>query len=154
MEKLWEQRDELIQTMKKIIVHGRKVAGGCAQGEALVTKDTISGWGGMNPVQGTITERRHELRGQNFKGKVLVFRGDKGSSGWSIRFHMARLAGAAPVALIFKEMTTKVALGAIMTHTPAVTDFDQHPLEVIATGDWVRVDADRRRIEVTKKEKD
>ena len=137
--------------MKRVVLHGRKVVGGCAEGEALVTKDTISGWGGIDPMEGVIIERRHELRGQSFKGKVLVFPGAKGSSGWSIRFHIARLAGAAPRAMIFKKMTTKVALGAVVTHTPAVTDLDQDPLEAIASGDWVKVDADNGIIEVTKK---
>ena len=33
----------------KIILRGRKVVGGCAEGEALVTRDTISGWGGIDP---------------------------------------------------------------------------------------------------------
>ena len=139
--------------MKKIILHGRKVVGGCAEGEALVTKDTISGWGGINPMDGVIIERRHELRGQSFRGKVLVFPGAKGSSGWTIRFHVARLAGAAPKAMIFNKMTTKVALGAVVIHSPAVTDLDQDPLEVITTGDWVKVDADNGIVEVTKKEK-
>ena len=140
--------------MKKIILHGRKVVGGCAEGEALVTRDTISGWGGIDPMQGTIIERRHELRGQSFKGKVLVFPGAKGSSGWSTRFHIARLAGAAPKAMVFNEMTTKIALGAVVTHAPAVTDLDQDPLEVIATGDWVKVDGNQGLVEVTKKERE
>jgi len=138
--------------MKKITLHGRKVVGGCAEGEALVTGQTISGFGGINPLTGTITERRHELRGQSFKGKILVFPGAKGSSGWSVNFHTARLAGAAPKAMIFKDMTTKIALGAVVTHAPAVTDLDQDPLEVIATGDWVKVDADKGIVEVNKKE--
>jgi predicted aconitase with swiveling domain len=138
--------------MKKIILHGRKVVGGYAEGEALVTKQTISGWGGIDPMEGIIIERRHELRGQSFKGKVLVFPGAKGASGWSTRFHVARLAGAAPKALIFNEMTTKVALGAVVMHIPAVTDFDQDPLTVVATGDWVRVDADKGIVEITKKD--
>ena len=33
--------------MKKIVLKGRKVVGGCTEGEALVTRDTISGWGGI-----------------------------------------------------------------------------------------------------------
>lgn len=96
--------------MTKIVLHGRKVVGGCAEGEALVTKDTISGWGGINPMTGTIIELQHELRGQSFKDKVLVFPGAKGSSGWSAYFHMARMVGAAPKAMIFNVMTTKAAL--------------------------------------------
>lgn len=137
--------------MKTIIMHGRKVVGGYAEGEALVTKETLSGWGGIDPVRGTIIERRHELRGQSFKGRVLVFPGAKGSSGWSARFHIARLAGTAPKALIFNHMTTKVAIGAVVLRCPAITDLDLNPLEVIETGDWVRVNAEEGRVEVIKR---
>jgi hypothetical protein len=133
-----------------VTLHGRKVVGGRAEGEALVTRETISGWGGVNPMQGTIIETRHELRGQSFKDKVLVFPGAKGSSGWSVTFHLARLAGTAPKAMIFNEMTNKVALGAVVMRVPSVTDLDTDPLDVIETGDWVVVDGDSGTIEITK----
>ena len=133
-----------------LILRGRKVVGGCAEGEALVTRDTISGWGGVNPMKGTIIETRHELRGQSFKDKILVFPGAKGSSGWSAVFHTARLAGMAPKALIFNEMTTKIALGAVVMRVPSITELDRNPLELIETGDWVKVDADRGVVEVRK----
>jgi predicted aconitase with swiveling domain len=133
-----------------ITLQGRKVVGGCAEGEALVTRQTISGWGGVNPMQGTIIETRHELRGQSFKDKVLVFPGAKGSSGWSAVFHTSRLAGTAPKALIFNQTTTKVALGAVVMRVPSITDLDRDPLELIESGDWVKVDADRGIVEVRK----
>src|SRR6516164_6438905 len=141
------------ESTTKIILRGRKVVGGCAEGEALVTRDTISGWGGINEREGTVIERRHELRGVSFKDKVLVFPGAKGSSGWSAYFHMTRLNGVAPRAMIFNKMTTKVALGAVVTHAPAMTEFDQDPLKVIETGDWVKVDADNGIVEVRKKKR-
>lgn len=134
-----------------LILHGRKVVGGYAEGEALVTSQTISGWGGVNAMEGRIIETRHELRGQSFKDKVLVFRGAKGSSGWSVTFHLARLAGTAPKAMIFNEMTTKVALGAVVMRVPSVTELDRDPLEVIETGDWVKVDGDTGKVEVVKR---
>ena len=134
----------------KLVLHGRKVVGGVAEGEALVTRERISGWGGIDPKTGTVIETRHELRGVSFAGKVLVFPGAKGSSGWSSQFHIARLAGMAPAAMLFNEMTTKIALGAVVTHAPAMTGFDRDPLDVIANGDWVRVDADAGIVEVTK----
>jgi uncharacterized protein len=137
-------------TRKSLTLYGRKVVGGVAEGEALVTHDTISGWGGVNPMKGTIIETRHELHGQSFQGKVLVFPGAKGSSGWSGAFHLARLTGMAPKALVFNEMTTKIALGAVVMRVPAVTGFDRDPLSVIQTGDWVRVDGDRGTVEVLK----
>ncbi len=138
-------------SVKTIVLRGRKVVGGVAEGEALVTQERISGWGGIDPRTGTVIETRHELRGRSFAGKVLVFPGAKGSSGWSSQFHVARLAGAAPLAMVFNEMTTKIALGAVVTHAPSVTDLDQDPLAVIATGDWVKVDGDRGIVEVTKR---
>lgn len=134
-----------------VVLRGRKVVGGVAEGEALVTRDTISGWGGVNPMAGVIIETRHELRGQSFKDKVLVFPGAKGSSGWSVVFHLTRLAGTAPKAMVFNEMTTKVALGAVVMRCPSVTDLDQDPLAVIETGDWVRVDGDAATVEVRKR---
>jgi predicted aconitase with swiveling domain len=137
-------------SIERIVLRGRRVVGGCAEGEALVTHQTIPGWGGVNPIQGVITETRHELRGQSFKNKVLVFRGAKGSSGWSAMYHTARLAGTAPLALVFNEMTTKVALGAVVMRIPSVTELDRDPLDVIETGDWVKVDADAGTVEVFK----
>ena len=134
----------------RIVLRGRKVVGGVAEGEALVTRDTISGWGGINPSNGTIIETRHELRGVSFKDKILVFPGAKGSSGWSAMFHTARLMGTGPKAMVFNDMTTKIALGAVVMHTPSVTDLDQDPLDVIETGDWVKVDGDRGIVEITK----
>ena len=137
-------------TADTIVLRGRKVVGGSAEGEALVTHDTISGWGGVNPMQGTVIETRHELRGLSFKDKVLVFPGAKGSSGWSVVFHLTRLAGTAPKALLFNEMTTKVALGAVVMRVPAMTELDRDPLSIIETGDWVKVDADQGIVEVRK----
>ena len=85
---------------KVIVIHGRKVVGGISEGEALVTRDHISGWGGIDPRTGSVIETRHELRGQSFAGKVLVFPGAKGSSGWSAMFHMTRLLKTAPAAFL------------------------------------------------------
>ena len=132
----------------RIVITGRKVVGGIAEGEALVTRETISGWGGVNPATGTVIESRHELKGQSFAGKVLVFPGAKGSSGWSSIFHMAKLRGMSPVAMVFNIMTTKAALGAVVMRTPTVTECDADPLDHIRTGDWVRVDGDAGTISV------
>jgi hypothetical protein len=133
-----------------LVLRGRCVVPGVAEGEALVTRDRISGWGGIDSRTGTIVEVRHALRGVSFAGKVLVFPGAKGSSGWSNAFHLTRTFGVAPAAMLFNEMTTKIALGAVVTRAPALTDFDRDPLALIETGDWVRVDADRGLVEITK----
>jgi len=133
-----------------LVLSGRGLGGGVAEGEALVTREAISGWGGVEPREGRVIESRHELVGQSFAGRVLVFPGAKGSSGWSGMFHMARLMGSAPAAMIFTTMNTKIALGVVVSHVPAVTDLDRDPWDVIRTGDHVRVDGDRGEIVVTR----
>ncbi|WP_371742272.1 aconitase X swivel domain-containing protein [Pseudoruegeria sp. HB172150] len=137
-------------TPKVITVHGRKVVGGRAEGEALVTRQTISGWGGINEREGSVIELHHELNGISFAGKILVFPGAKGSSGWSAYFHMCRLNGTAPAAMIFTRMTTKIALGAVVTRVPAITDLDGDVFALIETGDYVSVDADAGTVTITK----
>ena len=133
-----------------VLLRGRGLGGGIAEAEALVTREAISGWGGVEPRRGRIIESRHELVGQSFAGKVLVFPGAKGSSGWSGMFHMARLLGTAPAAMIFTTMNTKIALGVVVTHVPAVTDLDGDPFDVIRSGDLVRVDGDSGEVLITR----
>ena len=133
-----------------IEIRGRCVVPGVAEAHALVSTERISGWGGVDPRTGSIIETRHPLRGQSFAGKVLVFPGAKGSSGWSAQFHVARAMGTAPAAWLFNRMCTKVALGTVVSHAPAMTDFDQDPLALIRTGDWVRVDATAGLVTITR----
>ena len=133
-----------------IQLRGRVVVPGVASARALVSPEPISGWGGVDPRTGTIVETRHPLRGQSFAGKVLVFPGAKGSSGWSAQFHTARVMGMAPAAWLFNQMCTKVALGTVVSHAPAMTDFDLDPLAWIQTGDWVEVDAVKGVVTVTR----
>jgi len=137
--------------MSEISLKGRKVVGGAAEGEALVSHQTISTWGGVDAVKGIITERRHELRGESFKDKVLVFPSAKGSSGWSTVSQVIRLAGQAPKAMIIGEVNSLTAIGAVVLRVPTVTDLDQDPTVVISTGDWVKINADTGIVEVTKK---
>ena len=133
-----------------LVLRGRKVVGGVTEGEALVTDQTISGWGGVNPMRGEIIETRHQLRGQSFADKILVFPGAKGSSGWSGVFHTTRLTNKAPRGLLYTTTTTKAALGAVVLRVPSMTDFDSDPISQIATGDWVRIDADAGEVLVWK----
>lgn len=123
-------------------LRGRGIVGGVVEAEALVTRDPISGFGGIDVATGTIIEPRHELFGVCFTGTVLVFPGAKGSSGWSGFFQSTRLMGTAPAAFVFDVVTTKAVLGAIVTRIPTVVEASPSALDVIRTGDRVRVDGD------------
>ena len=123
-------------------LRGRGIVPGVTEAEALVTRDPISGFGGIDVATGTVIEPRHELFGVCFTGKVLVFPGAKGSSGWSGFFQSTRLMGTAPAAMVFNVVTTKAVLGAIVTRIPTVVEATPNPLDVIRTGDLLRVDGD------------
>ncbi|GGL11516.1 aconitase X swivel domain-containing protein [Nocardia jinanensis] len=120
------------------LVHGRGVVGGRARGRALVCTAPVSGWGGIDPRTGTIVESSHPQRGQSFAGGVLVLPGAKGSSGWSGQFHLAKLQGTAPCAIVFTRMNSKLALGLVVLDVPAVTGAEA--FGAIRTGDLVEVD--------------
>ena len=137
--------------MNRLILKGRRVVGGTAAGEALVTQQNISTWGGVDALKGIITERRHELNGQSFTDKILVFPSAKGSSGWSTVTQVIRLAGKAPKAMIIREINSLTGIGSVIMGVPTITDLDKDPTKVISTGDWVRMDADKGIVEVTKK---
>src|SRR5262249_20391241 len=124
----------------RVIGRGGTGVRGVVGGEALVWHEPISGWGGIDPARGVIIERRHELVGVCFTGKVLVFPSAKGSSGWAGFFQTTRLSGTAPIGMVIGRISAKSALGAVVPRVPAVTALDQDPCEAIATGDWVRID--------------
>jgi hypothetical protein len=134
--------------MTGLIIKGRGVIKGLAEGEALVTRQTISPWGGIDALSGTITERRHELNGISFAGKVLVFPSAKGSSGFSTVVQVIRLAGKAPVAMVVRDMNSLTGMGCVILRVPTVTDLDQDPTLAVRTGDWVKVNGDLGTIEI------
>lgn len=122
---------------------GRGLIGGTVRGEVVVCTEPISGWGGISPSTGTIVETRHPQRGLCFAGKVLVIPGAKGSSGWSGQFHLAMIQGTAPIAIVFRSLNTKLALGLVVLGIPALTDLPIDPVATLTDGDVVTVDADQ-----------
>lgn len=137
--------------MNKIVLHGRIVYGGAAEGEALVTKSSLGGFGTFDLDTGNVVDVNHDLFGENVSGKILVFRTAQGSSAWTIAHQALRFTGHSPAAYIIKENNPQTALGAVVARLPSITDLDQDPTDVISTGDWVKVDADKGTIEITKK---
>jgi len=127
------------------VLKGRKIAPGTATGEALVTSQGISFYGGVDPETGVVVEKGHELEGQSITGKVLVFPRGKGSTVGSYVIYQLAKTGKAPVAIINQECETIVAVGCIISDIPAV---DKISIEKIKTGDRLRVDATQGLVEI------
>lgn len=134
---------------KTIIIHGRKVYPGVAEGTAMVSSDPIGCFGSIKWETGIVTEKGHALQGKCLKDKILVFPNAKGSSSWGSTFQSLGYYKNAPSAMLINAIDGKSALGAVLSKTPSVTDFDIDPLKVIRDGDWVKVDADHGIVVVT-----
>ena len=131
-----------------MILKGRKVMGGIAEGEALVCMDSMSFYGGVDPITGIITDPGHNCNGMNITGKVFVFPTGKGSTvGSYVIYRMAKL-GTAPDAIINVETEAILATGCVISDIPLVDMLDQDPLKVIKNGMRVRVNADDGTVEV------
>ncbi|MCX6803063.1 MAG: DUF126 domain-containing protein, partial [Candidatus Diapherotrites archaeon] len=99
---------------------GRKICGGIAEGEALVTKQGISFYGGVDTQTGKVQEKGHELEGQSISGKILVFPQGKGSTVGSYALYRMKKQGTTPLAIVNSECETIVAVGAIISEIPCV----------------------------------
>ena len=137
---------------KIIILRGRKVIGGTAEGEALVSKMPLMGWGNVDAQHGYTVERNHPLYEVPFKGKVLVFTEPRGSGGF-VGYGSSRNFGNSPAAFLYRKGNNLTVFAAMVANIPTVTDFDRDPTEVIETGDYVKVNGDEGIVEVIKKTK-
>jgi predicted aconitase with swiveling domain len=122
---------------------GRPISRGVARGEALVSRDPISFYGGVDPETGVVVERGHALEGRSVAGKILIFPRGKGSTvGTYIIYRLAK-RGLAPKAIINLEAEPIVAIGAIISGIPMVDRVSEEILVAIHDGDIVEVDGYR-----------
>jgi len=136
-----------------IILRGRGLVKGKAEGEAIVSRQPISFVGGVDPSTGVVIERGHELEGQSIRGKVLVFPYGKGTTYNPFALFAMKRRGTAPAAIINVKAEEIVLTGAILAEIPFIDRLDKSPLEVIESGDFVRVDGETGTVEVIKKKK-
>ncbi len=126
---------------------GRKVVGGHAEGEALVSVDPVSFYGGVDPETGFVVERGHAVEGECITGRVFIFPTGKGSTvGSYVIYRMSRL-GTAPAALINVETEAILATGCVISGIPLVDRLEADLLTAFRSGQLLRVDADEGVVE-------
>ena len=129
---------------------GHTINKGKAEGEAVVYRGPFSFVGDLDPEGGVVPVPGHELEGQKLANKVFVFTTGHGSSAGPYYAYRSKKAGNAPAALICVEAEPIIGLAAITADIPMVDKLDKNPLDVIETGDYVKVDATQGIVEVTK----
>jgi len=136
----------------EITLKCHKIIGGYGEGEALVSHEPICFYL-TDPKTGVVRERSHELAGKNLANKVLVFPSGKASSVVQID-GLFKLAShnVAPKALIVKDVETVLVVSAFLVKVPLVDKLEKDPFEIIHTGDFVKVDAEKGMVTITKRE--
>jgi predicted aconitase with swiveling domain len=126
------------------VITGRVVVAGAAQGEALVSAEPLSFWGGYDFKTGEIIDRHHPLAGVRASGKVLAVPFSKGSSTTTAVLLEAVRAGTAPAAMVTTGTDAFFALASIVADLMYGASFPVVALEPadfasIKTGDEVTV---------------
>ena len=129
-----------------MILRGRTIYQGKVTGQALVTAQSISFFGGVDPETGVVVERGHQLEGQSIAGKVLVFPTGKGSTVGSYTLYRLKSNGLAPAAIINAACETITAVGCIIAEIPCV---DQIEIEKISSGAQIQVEGENVVVEST-----
>lgn len=136
--------------MRDLILRGRGIVEGHCKAEALVSSKPISFLGGVDPTDGKIVEKDHDLYGKLVKNKILCFPHGHGSTVGSYVLYSLAKKGTAPKAILNQTADPVVVVGAIIANIPMVT---QVAIEQINTGDIVEVDGFRGCISVSKRKK-
>jgi hypothetical protein len=130
-------------------IKGEPIVAGSAQGEALVSDEPLSFWGGYDYQTGEIIDRRHPLSGQAAVGRVLAVPFSRGSSTTTAVLLEAVRAGTAPAAILTTGRDHFFALASIVAD-----EMYAQPIPVVAlspvdfaalrSGQWVEVQEDGR----------
>ena len=134
--------------MIQIKVKCRIISRGIAEGNVILTHDTISFLGNVDPKSGVIVEEGHELFGKSIKDKVLVFPHGKGSTVGSYVLYQLSKNGVAPSAMINIDSDPIVAVGAIISGIPLVDKLEVNPFDFLKDGDMVKIDSINGYVEV------
>ena len=128
-----------------MILNGRKISKGTAEGEVLKSTSPISFLGGVDPKTGIVMDKNSNAFGKSIKDKIFVFPMGKGSTVGSYVIYQLKKNGAAPLAIINKEAETIVSVGAIISDIPIV---DKVEIDSIEEGKKIRVNGDKGIVEI------
>lgn len=135
--------------MDEMILRGKAFIPGIASGEALVSREPLSFWGGYDWKTGEIIDRRHPLSGSIASGRILALPFTRGSSTTTAVLLEAIRAGTAPKAILTTATDFFFALASIVAK-----ELYDAPIPLVAiseadfarlrTGDRIVIDADGR----------
>ena len=86
---------------------------GRATGAALLLRQALSFWGGVDPADGRIIDPHHPQFGESVTGRVLVMPSGRGSSSSSSVLAESLRLGTGPAAIVLSEPDVIISVGAM-----------------------------------------
>ena len=117
-------------------------------GTALVAADNFSTRYDLDRVKGVFSRPSHQLFGQSYADRILVFDTAKGGVATAWMLHEMKARGIVPRALIFNRVNPILAQGAAFGGVALVDRFDGDVTQLIRTGDELRVDPSAGLVEI------
>jgi len=121
-----------------MMLKGKGIGHGIAEGEILLSRMPISFLGGVDPHTGVVTDYSSDIYKENIAGKILAFPHGKGSTVGSYVIYQLSKSGKAPAGMINENTETIVATGAILAGIPMLSGI---PLGALLSGDFALLDA-------------
>lgn len=107
--------DKLNQApVSSVQIGGSLLVPGQASGRLLVSNEPLSFWGGYNPADGEIIDRRHSLSGQYGTARILAIPGTRGSSTTTAVLLEAIRNRTSPIGFIVTAQDTFLALASVV----------------------------------------
>jgi predicted aconitase with swiveling domain len=131
--------------MQRIVLKGRAIVEGRCKAEALVSRKPLSFLGGVDPADGKIVEKNHDLCGQCMKDKILCFPHGHGSTVGSYVLYSLARRKLAPKAIVNQTADPVVVVGAIIAGIAMVDGID---IRQIKSGDLVEVDGAKGTVKI------
>jgi len=135
----------------KIVLKASRKFGSEVEGQALVSRDPIHFTMDIASKTGIVIGVKHNLCGENITGKILVIPAAKGGVQSAMSIGELLKNGCGPRALLYNKTNPIMVQGAIMTNIPIMDGFDRNLVEVIRSGDWVKVRPAQGIVEVERK---
>lgn len=134
--------------MQPVILKGRAIVEGHCKAETLVSRKPISFLGGVDPNNGNIIEKDHDLYGKCIKNKVLCFPHGHGSTVGSYVLYSLAKKLLAPKAIINQTADPVVVVGAIIAGIPMIDKVD---IQQIRNGDFAEVNATKGIVKILRR---
>ena len=129
-------------------IRGRAVNRGEVEGEAVVLEKPFNFTGDFDPATGTLGIKGHPLEGKKIGGRVLVMPAAKGAVTAAIGVYQAKKLGNAPVGILCRKADPITVECAMVLDVPLVDSFDKDIIEIIKTGDHVKIAGEKGIVQI------